>query len=199
MNRNASWSVVALAVLCALGCTSAFAADTSYADDRAHIENLIARYFFALDTQDPDAFVANFAKDGEIVLTGAKIAKPVVFRGPEQLRQFVEVLRQRTKMPPHGARMMFSPNIHFMSNLALEVNGDTAVGRAYWFTVRRGENHDLITEANPNPSKFASIGLYDEAYVRVNGAWLFKRITVSEMMPQVRPRAAAASRSAADK
>jgi predicted SnoaL-like aldol condensation-catalyzing enzyme len=47
--------------------------------------------------------------------------------------------------------------------------------------VRRGENVDQITLPNPNPSFFASLGRYEQEYVRQNGKWLFKRVTIAEM------------------
>lgn len=190
MSNYLSRCAAAIAMTCALGGTPAFAADSSYAEARAHIENLIAQYFHAFDTQNADDFVATFAEDGELVLTGATIDKPLTFRGHEQLRKFIEMIRERTKMPAQGSSgTLYSPNIHFLGNLSLKVNGNNATGKAYWFTVRRGENHDLITEANPNPSYFASIGTYDEEYVRRNGKWLFKRIYIAEMQPAVTPPA----------
>ena len=38
----------------------------SYAQDRAEIEELMARYLFAIDYFDWDAYVATFAEDGEL-------------------------------------------------------------------------------------------------------------------------------------
>ena len=38
--------------------------DSSYGDDRAAIEDLQARYLFALDFHDPDLYVSTFTEDG---------------------------------------------------------------------------------------------------------------------------------------
>ena len=38
----------------------------SYGTDRAEIEDLMARYLFAIDYADWDAYVATFAEDGEL-------------------------------------------------------------------------------------------------------------------------------------
>lgn len=179
MSNYLSRGVAFIAIVCALAPPPAFAAE-SYADTRAHIEDLIAQYLWAFDTQDAQAFASLFAEDGELVMTGAAIEKPLVFHGHEQLRQFINVIRQRTNMPEH-AELQFSPNIHFPANLVLTVNGNKASGKLYWYTVRRGENQDLITEHNPNPSFFASIGRYEEEYVKQNGKWLFKRVYIAEM------------------
>jgi hypothetical protein len=165
----------------------------SYTDTRAHIENLLAQYMWAFDTQDAEGYAALFTADGEVINTGADIKTPVVFHGHDELKAFIEVIRQRTQMPKH-AELQFSPNIHFTNNLVLTVNGDKASGKLYWFTVRRGENHDQITEYNPNPAFFASIGRYEQEYVRQNGTWLFKRVTIAEMgTPAARVAAPATS------
>jgi hypothetical protein len=37
---------------------------SSYAEDRAAIEDLQARYLFALDFHDPDLYVSTFTEDG---------------------------------------------------------------------------------------------------------------------------------------
>lgn len=168
-------------------------ADESYADTRAHVENLIAQYLWAFDSQDDEAFASLFAPDGEVVMKGAEIPTPMVFHGPMRLHEFIDMMRQRTKMPPH-ADLQFSPNIHFPANLVLTVNGNKASSRLYWFTVRRGENVDQITLPNPNPSFFASVGRYEQEYVRRNGKWLFQRVTIAEMSKStVAPAVKAAS------
>ena len=179
MSKYFSRWLVVFSIVGTLAAPRAFAAE-SYTDTRARIENLIAQYLWAFDTQDQDAFARLFATDGEVVMTGADIEKPLVFRGPEQLQAFIAMIRQRTHMPEH-AELQFSPNIHFPANLVLTVNGDKARAKLYWFTVRRGENHDQITEHNPNPSFFASVGRYEQEYVKQNGKWLFKRVTIAEM------------------
>lgn len=179
MSKYFSWWLAIFPIAGALAAPHAFAAE-SYADTRARIENLIAQYLWAFDTQDDDAFARLFATDGELVMTGADIEKPVVYRGQERLRAFIGRIRQRTYMPEH-AELQFSPNIHFSTNLVLTVNGDKASSKLYWFTVRRGKNVDQITEPNPNPSFFASVGRYEQEYVKQNGRWLFKRVAVAEM------------------
>lgn len=189
-----SVALAASATSGALAATPGASPGESYTDTRAHIEDLLARYMWAFDTQDAEAYASLFAADGEVVNTGANMKTPVVFHGHEQLKDFIEVVRQRTQMPPH-AELQFSPNIHFTANLVLTVKGDKASSKLYWFTVRRGENHDQITEYNPNPAFFASIGRYEQEYVRQNGQWLFKRVTIAEMgNPAARVEAPATSR-----
>jgi len=170
------------ALAASAGCSAPPTASASetYADTRAHVENLISQYLWAFDTQDADAFASLFATGGEVVMTGADIPEPIVFRGPEQLRAFVDMIRKRTNMPPH-ADLQFSPNIHLPANLVLTVDGNKASSKLYWFTVRRGTNVDEITKPNPNPAFFASLGRYEQEYVKQDGKWLFKRVIIAEM------------------
>ncbi|HXY79441.1 MAG TPA: nuclear transport factor 2 family protein, partial [Candidatus Bathyarchaeia archaeon] len=44
--------------------TSSKSTQSSYADDRAAIEDLQARYMFALDFKDADTYASTFAPDG---------------------------------------------------------------------------------------------------------------------------------------
>jgi hypothetical protein len=186
MSKYFSRRLAIFAIAATLAAPSAFAAPPrgstgeSYADTRAHVENLISQYLWAFDTQDGDAFASLFATGGEVVMTGADIPEPIVFRGPEQLRGFVDMIRKRTNMPPH-AELQFSPNIHLPANLVLTVDGDKVTSKLYWFTVRRGANVDEITKPNPNPAFFASVGRYEQEYVKQDGKWLFKRVIIAEM------------------
>ena len=64
----AAVSALALAVMSMTTGPAGFYAQTrpvsSYAEDRAAIEDLQARYLFALDFHDPDLYVSTFTEDG---------------------------------------------------------------------------------------------------------------------------------------
>jgi hypothetical protein len=172
-----------------VGPTTTVNENVSLIQTRGEIESLIAEYFWAFDTFDTESFVKLFASDGELILTGVGLPpEGLSFQGPDKLREFLTMIQERTLSAPYDAAdVKFSPNLHFISNLVLEVNGDTATGKSYWYTVRRGENHDLVTEYNPSPSFFASIGFYEEEYVKQDGKWLFKKVVVREFSPAVTP------------
>ena len=58
-------AAAAAAVLVTLAATSMTSrAAGSYADDRSEIEDLQARYLFALDFRDPELYVTTFTEDG---------------------------------------------------------------------------------------------------------------------------------------
>jgi len=55
---------VAVVLTLAVTSMTSTAAGTSYAEDRAAIEDLQARYLFAMDFGDPDLYVTTFTEDG---------------------------------------------------------------------------------------------------------------------------------------
>jgi hypothetical protein len=57
-------SVVAAAATLTVTTMTSGATGTSYAEDRAAIEDLQARYLFAMDFGDPDLYVEMFSEDG---------------------------------------------------------------------------------------------------------------------------------------
>ncbi len=70
---------------------------SSYAEDRAAIEDLQARYLFALDFHDPDLYVSTFTPDG-VLESGSGDVK-----GREAIKAVI------AKMPNPAARPAFEP------------------------------------------------------------------------------------------
>ncbi len=66
---------------------------------------------------------------------------------------------------------------HNITNIVLKIDGDKAVGRAYWFHY-----------GNNNPERkavFGSYGHYEDEMVKVNGQWLFsKRVIYNEAVAE---------------
>jgi hypothetical protein len=82
-------AAAAAAVLMTLAVTSitSKAADTSYAEDRSPIEDLQARYLFAMDFGDPELYVTLFTEDGVLdigngEIKGRKAIRDVIARMP---------------------------------------------------------------------------------------------------------------------
>jgi hypothetical protein len=117
----------------------------SYAEERAAIENLQARYLFALDFKDHDLYVTTFTPDGVLdVGNGAAV-------GREAIKAAV------ANMP--GGR-------HHITNLVLRIDGDRATARAAWMhTGKNAEGRMTI----------GGFGHYEDDLVKVNGEWLFAR------------------------
>ncbi len=128
----------------------------SYADDRAAIENLMARYLFALDFFDADAYAECFTEDGVLDWAMGQI------HGREAIR--AEAARMKASM----AKVFGDGTIlrHFATNIAIRVEDDRAWTRAAWF-----EAYNNGPAGGPAMGTF---GHYEDELVRVDGRWLFR-------------------------
>ena len=144
-----------------LAVSSAFA-QSSYAEDRALIEELEARYMYTMDFEDVEGFALLFSKDGVL-----EVNEKVVLKGREAIRKSTQerldkILAQRARdtsgLPP-------SNNRYHLTTITLMIDGDNAIGTSYWF--RAG---------NDNPERkagFRSHGHYEDKFVKEDGKWFF--------------------------
>ena len=95
----------------------------SYADDRAAIEDLQARYLFALDFHDPDLYVSTFTEDGVLDYGSGEV------KGRHAIK---EVIAQMPN-PKRVAGKRAGAARHNISNIVIRVEGNRASGRSYWF------------------------------------------------------------------
>jgi hypothetical protein len=134
---------------------------SSYADDRAAIEDLQARYMFALDFHDADAYVATFTEDG--VLDYGPVIK-----GREAIRKVIVDMGKRfSDQAPDASGLWPWVGRHNISNIVIKVDGDKAEGRAYWFHYN-----------NNTPKRTGQLdafGTYEDEMVKVDGKWLFSK------------------------
>lgn len=130
---------------------------SSYGDDRAAIEDLQARYLFALDFHDPDLYVSTFTPDGVLDYGSGEV------QGREAIKEVI------AGMPSPGPveGMRAGAARHNISNIVIRVEGDRAESRSYWFHY-----------SNDNPERrgvFDGFGHYEDELVKVDGEWLFTR------------------------
>jgi ketosteroid isomerase-like protein len=160
MNKvSAAWRT-GIAVCGAFAAASA-SAEGTYAEDRAKIEDLQARYLFALDFRDADAYAATFTEDGVLDYGAGKI------KGRQAIREMVAGLRANAERQQAEDKSGLRPAAgrHNISNIVVDIDGDKATGTAYWFHM-----------GNANPQRAAqvnSFGHYEDELVKVNGEWLF--------------------------
>jgi hypothetical protein len=121
------------------------ARSVGYAEERALIENLQARYLFALDFKDHDLYVTTFTPNGVLDVGNGEIA------GREAIKAAV------ANMP--GGR-------HHITNLVLRVNGDRATARASW--MHTGTNAE-------GGMTIGGYGHYEDDLVKIDGEWLFAK------------------------
>jgi len=150
------------AVLFLASAVSSRSTQTSYGEDRAQIEDLQARYMFALDFHDPDTYASTFTPDG--VLDYGPVVK-----GREAIRKVIEGMAKNAADQAAKDTSGLRPAVgrHNISNIAIKIDGDKATGRAYWFHY-----------GNNNPKRSAgldSFGHYEDEMVKVDGKWYFSK------------------------
>lgn len=132
----------------------------SYADDRAEIENLQARYLFALDWQDPDEYAATFAEDGVLDWAGG------IIHGREAIRKECVGMREYFSNRGSGEAPARAPRLrHFITNVVIKVDGDLASSRSFWF--------ELDNDTRLRTPYVGGYGHYEDELRRMNGEWLF--------------------------
>ena len=115
------------------------------------ISDLFVRYTTALDAGEVDTIVGCFTEDGAL-------ESPVVgvHAGQAAIRAFAE---RFARFRERGSQLR-----HFISNLAVQVDGDTARATCYLLNViTRDGKTDVMAP-----------GRYDCQLVKLNGEWLFK-------------------------
>ena len=89
-----------------------------------------------------------------------------VERGHEQLKQVMRDMAVREKakadasFPPRRHRVR-----HYVTNLVLEIDGDTARSTSYWW--------EFNNDARAGRPYLGTYGHYEDELKRVNGRWLF--------------------------
>ena len=135
----------------------------SYAEDRALIEDLQARYMFALDFGDIDKYVATFTEDGVLDIGEGE------WRSRDTIKKILSSIPQQEEIPAKDdtSGLYHATGRHCIANIVIKIEGDTAYGRAYWFHI-----------SNNNPQRSATLdsyGHYEDVMVRVDDGWLFSK------------------------
>jgi ketosteroid isomerase-like protein len=165
--RNALIACAVVSLVLTISCSPAGTARVldSYAEDRAQIEDLLARYLFALDFFDLDTYVETFTEDGVLDILAYQA------KGREEIRQKIEEARavfnpaSESEPGPHPPTSR-----HNITNIVLKIDGDRAFGRSYWFHY-----------GNDNPERRGAVdsyGHYEDEMVKVDGRWLFSKRTI---------------------
>jgi hypothetical protein len=132
----------------------------SYADDRAEIENLQARYLFALDWQDPDEYARTFASDGVLDWAGG------IVTGREHIREECHGMRAYFSGRSKGEEGVRVPRLrHFITNMVIKTEGDIGWSRSFWF--------EIDNDTRLRSPYVGGYGHYEDRLARVDGEWLF--------------------------
>ena len=166
-----------LAALAALSLVSAAPAAAQshysprYGQDRAEIEDLMARYLFAIDYFDWDAYVATFANDGELEFASG------TSKGHVAIRKAVTDFSQGIGKFYHTADGKPAKLRHIILQSVIRVEGDRAWARSQWL--------EMANHGPGDTPKIGTYGEYEDSLVRVGGHWLFaKRRVLNEFIPR---------------
>ena len=134
-------------------------------EDRIAVEDVMARYVWAVDSFDPEGYVAVFTEDAVIDSNGS------ISRGHAEIRKIVTDLIKRRDdnkalgLPPSNLH-------HVISNVRITFpKADEAVHLSYWQTVRRDKDGKLAA---------AAMGRSEDRLVKRKGNWLIqsRKLTV---------------------
>jgi ketosteroid isomerase-like protein len=134
-------------------------------EDRVAVEDVMARYVWAVDSLDADGYVAVFTDDAVIDSNGS------ISRGHSEIRTIVTGLIQRRD--DNKAKGLPTANLyHVISSMRITFpKPGEAVHQSYWQTVRRDKDGRMIA---------AAMGRSEDRLVKRNGRWLiqFRKLTV---------------------
>ena len=126
-------------------------------EDRIAIQDLVARYNWAIDTQDGEGVADTFVADG-------------VFDGPTYQYVGREGLVRLGIGRPHGPTYGAQ---HWTTNMVVEGNAERVASRSYF--IRQSIEGGVIT-AGP-------LGYYRDVIDKVDGRWLFARRSIRTWPP----------------
>src|SRR5512139_346160 len=134
---------------------------SKHARDRAEIADLMARYLFAMDYHDADAYAECFAEDGVLdYAMGTTVGREAIRAEARAFRDNVGRIFVDWQGKPAKLR-------HLVQHKAIRVDGNRAWNTGLWWE---------MTNAGPEGTlKAESFGTYEDELVRVGGRWLFKR------------------------
>jgi uncharacterized protein (TIGR02246 family) len=134
-------------------------------EDRMAVEDVMARYVWAVDSLDPEGYVAVFTEDG-IIDSNGNISK-----GREEIRKIVMSLIQR-RDDNKAKGLPISNLYHLISNVRITFpRPGEALHQSYWQTVHRDKDGRMTA---------AAMGRSEDRLVKRNGKWLIqmRKLTV---------------------
>jgi hypothetical protein len=133
----------------------------SYSADRAEIEDLVARYLFAMDWNDFDAYAECFAEDGVLdYAMGVQQGREHIRAEAKRFKENVGTIFVRADGSPAKLR-------HVIAHQAIRIEGDRAWNTGFWF--------EMADDGPDGALKMGSFGHYEDDLARIDGQWLFKR------------------------
>ena len=136
-------------------------AASGYAQDRAEIENLMARYLFAMDWNDFEAYAGMFTEDGELDYASGNA------KGREAIVETIKSFKERIGKHYVDADGDPAKLRHVVAQTVIRVEGDRAWCTAFWY--------EMANDGPQGQLKMGTFGTYEDELRRVDGKWLFAR------------------------
>ena len=141
----------------------------SYAQDRAEIEDLMARYLFAIDYNDWDSYVETFAPDGVLEFASG------TSKGRDAIRAMVTKFAEGIGRFYHTEDGKPAKLRHVVLQSMIRVEGNRAWGRTLWLEMA---NHGPM-----DTMKMGTYGIYEDEFTKASGHWLIaKRNVLNEFI-----------------
>ena len=141
----------------------------NYAEDRAEIEDLMARYLFAIDYNDWDSYVETYAPDGVLEFaSGTSVGRPAIRAMVMKFAEGIGRFYHTEDGKPAKLR-------HVVLQSSIRVEGKRAWARTLWMEMANNGPGDTM--------KMGTYGLYQDELEKVDGQWLFaKRQVLNEFI-----------------
>lgn len=123
-------------------------------EDEKQIRDLMVEYGLYLDTLDFAAYSQLFAKEGQ---WNGQTTGYTPVTGPENIRATME--KAFAERVYEADRVT---NVHLVTNIKIEVDGDRATGYSKYTVLSRNESDAPYVRLN---------GHYDDVYIREEGRW----------------------------
>lgn len=136
----------------------------AYAQDRAEIEDLLARYLFAMDYNDFNTYADTFTEDGTLEYARGKvIGREEIRESARRFKQAVAGIYQDIDGNPAILR-------HVLCQSVIRVEGDRAWHTGFWFEAANDGPREASGRFTPTLGTF---GIYEDELQRVDGEWKF--------------------------
>ena len=137
----------------------------SYASDRAEIEDLMARYLFAMDHNDFDTYAETFTEDGVLdYAAGQTRGRENIRAEAKQFKENVGAIYRDVDGNPAILR-------HVLAHSVIRVEGDKAWHTGFWFEM--ANDGPRTPDGRRLTPTLGSFGTYEDELVRVDGHWRF--------------------------
>jgi hypothetical protein len=141
-----------------------------YAEDRAEIEDLMARYLFAIDYFDWDSYVGTFAPDAELQFASG------TYKGRDEIRKAVVSFSSRIGQFYHTEDGKPAKLRHVVLQSVIRVEGNKAWGRTLWV--------EMANHGPKDTMKMGTYGIYEDEFSKIGGHWFIqKRNVLNEFIP----------------